>query len=52
MWTGQSAADNQIQPGVPFKRAGTGAFGFITAADQGRLIQFSLTLKLNKGFTK
>jgi hypothetical protein len=49
---GTSTADNQIQPGVPFGRAGAGAFGFITAADQGRLIQFSLTLKLNKGFTK
>jgi Carboxypeptidase regulatory-like domain len=49
---GTSDADNQIQPGVPFRRAGAGAFGFVTSADQGRLIQFSLTLKLNSGFTK
>lgn len=49
---GTSAADNQHQPGMPFTRASAGTFGIITAADTGRLIQFSLTLRINDGFTK
>jgi hypothetical protein len=49
---GTNAAGNQLQPGVPFTRAAAGSFGVITAADPGRLIQFSLTLKFKNGFTK
>jgi hypothetical protein len=48
---GTSVAD-QLQPGAPFTRAAAGAFGIVTAADPGRLIQFTLTLKFNKGYTK
>jgi hypothetical protein len=49
---GLSAADNQIQPGVPFTKLSAGTFGIINAADPGRQIQFSLTFKFNEGFTK
>jgi len=42
---GASAADNQIQPGAPFARPAARSFGVITAADPGRLIQFSVVLK-------
>jgi hypothetical protein len=49
---GISAADNQLQPHVPFTRAAAGSFGVVTAADTGRLIQFSFTLRFNEGFTK
>lgn len=49
---GTSAADNKIQPGAPFSRAAAPTFGVITAADPGRLIQFSFTLKFKGGFTK
>lgn len=49
---GTNAAENQLQPGVPFSRAAAGTFGFINAADPGRLIQFSFTLKFHEGFTK
>jgi hypothetical protein len=49
---GTSLADNQLQPGVPFTRAGIGGFGTLNSAEQGRLIQFSLTLRFNNGFTK
>ena len=49
---GTSIADNQLQPGVPFTRASAGSFGIVSAADPGRLIQFSLTLRFNDGFTK
>ena len=43
---------NEFQPGVPFTRVGAGTFGFLTAADTGRLIQFSFTVRFNDGFTK
>ena len=43
---------NEFQPGVPFTRVGAGTFGFFTAADTGRLIQFSFTVRFNDGFTK
>jgi hypothetical protein len=46
---GTSTADNQLQPGVPFSRARAGTFGIISAADIGRVIQFSLTLGFNEG---
>ena len=49
---GTSLTDNQIQPGIPFTRPSAGVFGIINAADPGRQFQFSLTLKLNQGFTK
>lgn len=49
---GTNATENQHQPGVPITRAAAGTFGYITAADQGRLIQFSVTLRFNNGFTK
>ncbi|MDQ3802626.1 MAG: carboxypeptidase-like regulatory domain-containing protein [Acidobacteriota bacterium] len=49
---GTNPAQNQLQPGAPFTRAAAGSFGIITAADPGRLIQFSLTLRFNEGFTK
>ena len=44
---GASAADNQIQTGVPFTAAAAGQLGVISAADPGRQFKFSLTLKLN-----
>lgn len=49
---GTNAGGNQLQPGVPFTRAAAGNFGVATAADPGRLIQFSFTVRFNKGFTK
>lgn len=49
---GTSTADNQLQPGVPFSRSTAGTFGVISAADVGRIIQFSFTLRFNDGFTK
>jgi len=48
---GTSAADNQIQPGAPFTRISVPAFGVVTAADPGRLIQFSFTFRFKNGFT-
>jgi hypothetical protein len=49
---GLSAPDNQIQPGVPFTTLAAGTFGVFTAADTSRLIQFTLTLRFDKGFSK
>ncbi len=49
---GTNLAENQLQPGVPFTRAGVGTFGTLNGAEPGRIIQFSLTLKFNNGFTK
>jgi hypothetical protein len=43
---------DQLQPGVAFTRAAAGSFGVITGAESGRLVQFSFTLKFNKGYTK
>jgi hypothetical protein len=48
---GTSISDNQLQPGVPFNRGAAGAFGVLAAADRGRAIQFSVTFRLNDGFT-
>jgi hypothetical protein len=48
---GTSAVDKQIQPNVPLTRATAGTFGILTSADPGRVIQFSLTFRLNDGFT-
>ena len=42
----------ELQPGVAFTPAAAGSFGVITGAEAGRLIQFSFTLKFNKGYTK
>jgi len=42
----------ELQPGVAFTRAAAGSFGVITGAEAGRLVQFSFTLKFNKGYTK
>jgi hypothetical protein len=51
---------NQIQPGMPFTRTaaenfgartfGTAPFGTFSAADPGRVVQFSLVVKFNEGF--
>ncbi|HZN05440.1 MAG TPA: carboxypeptidase-like regulatory domain-containing protein [Pyrinomonadaceae bacterium] len=49
---GTSTADNQLQPRAAFTRGAAGSFGVINAAETGRIIQFSFTLKFNKGFTK
>jgi hypothetical protein len=48
---GTSSADKQIQPNVPLTRATAGAFGILSSADPGRVVQFSFTLRLNDGFT-
>jgi Carboxypeptidase regulatory-like domain len=48
---GTSTVDNQLQPGVPFTRAAAGTFGRLTTADVGRFIQFSVTFRLNDGFS-
>jgi hypothetical protein len=48
---GTNSADKQIQPNVPLTRATAGAFGILTSADPGRVIQISFTLRLNDGFT-
>ncbi|HKY43776.1 MAG TPA: carboxypeptidase-like regulatory domain-containing protein [Pyrinomonadaceae bacterium] len=45
-------AQNELQPGLPFTHATAGSFGILTAAEAGRIIQFSVTLKFNGGFTK
>jgi hypothetical protein len=47
-----NSSQNEFQPGVPFTRVGAGTFGFLTASDIGRLVQFSFTVKFNDGFTK
>ncbi len=44
-------ADKQIQPNVSLTRATAGTFGILSAAESGRVIQFSFTLRLNDGFT-
>jgi len=49
---GTNVAENQLQPGVPFTRTAAGNFGVVTAADPGRLIQVSFTVRFNQGFTK
>jgi hypothetical protein len=49
---GTSTSDNQLQPGRPFTKASAGSFGILSAADVGRVIQFSFTVRLNQGFTK
>lgn len=43
---------SELQPGVAFTRTAAGSFGVITGAEGGRLVQFSFTLKFNKGYTK
>ena len=48
---GTDALSNQLQPGIPFTRAAAGTFGRLNAADPGRVIQFSFTLRMNSGFT-
>lgn len=57
---GTNFAANQLQPGMPFTRTtaenfgtmnfGTSTFGTFSAADPGRLIQFSVVVKFNEGF--
>ena len=48
---GTSLLGDRLQPGMPFTRLAAGStFGVISAADAGRQIQFSLTLKFNDGF--
>jgi hypothetical protein len=47
-----NSSQNEFQPGVPFTRVGAGTFGFLTASDVGRLVQFSFTVRFNDGFTK
>ncbi|HYP25866.1 MAG TPA: carboxypeptidase-like regulatory domain-containing protein [Blastocatellia bacterium] len=44
----RSSADNGLQPVAPFTRDLAPSFGVFSAADPGRQIQFSLTLKLNR----
>jgi len=46
------AGVGELQPGVAFTRTAAGSFGVITGAETGRLVQFSFTLKFNKGYTK
>ena len=48
---GTDTLAGEIQPGVPLSRAAAGSFGMLSAADSGRTIQFSFTLRLNNGFT-
>ena len=43
--------NDQLQPGVGFTRTAASNFGVLTSADPGRVFQFSLTLRLNNGFT-
>jgi hypothetical protein len=49
---GIDEAGNQLQPGRSFNKINAGSFGVLSAADNGRIIQFSFTLRLNQGFTK
>jgi len=42
---------DQVQPGIAFTRPASKNFGMLTSADPGRVLQFSLTLRLNNGFT-
>jgi hypothetical protein len=47
---GISTTGDAIQPGVAFTRLAAGSFGVINAADPGRTIQFTLSLKFNEGY--
>jgi hypothetical protein len=47
---GTSATGDAIQPGVQFTRLAAGSFGVINAADQGRTIQLTLSVKFNDGY--
>lgn len=48
---GTSLLGDKLQPGTPFSWLAAGnTFGVINAADPGRQIQFSLTIKFNEGF--
>jgi hypothetical protein len=43
--------NDQLQPGVAFTQTAARNFGVLNSADPGRVIQFSLTLRLKNGFT-
>jgi hypothetical protein len=43
--------EDQVQPGVAFTQTAARNFGVLNSADPGRVIQFSLTLRLKNGFT-
>ncbi|MEO8434289.1 MAG: carboxypeptidase-like regulatory domain-containing protein [Pyrinomonadaceae bacterium] len=48
---GTSLTGNLLQPGVAFNRLAAGnAFGVFNAADPGRVVQFTLTIKFNEGY--